>query len=134
MVLFSLIVQYKESTMTSPIDTNSLDDKHFNQLTPAQLERLAILAEECGEVVHIIGKIMRHGLDSCHPSTMLSNREALTKEMGDVRYAMIALCKAGDIVKDDVHMYADAKTEKIQQYLHHQEYAGYPRKGQIGNE
>lgn len=115
-------------------DTNTVDDNHFNQLSPAEAERLAILAEECGEVIQIIGKILRHGFDSCHPSTMLSNREALTKEMGDVRYAMIALCNAGDIVKDDVHMYADAKAEKIKQYLHHQEFAGYPQRGQIGNE
>ena len=36
-------------------------DDHFNNLTPGEAERLAILAEECGEVIQIIGKILRHG-------------------------------------------------------------------------
>ena len=34
---------------------------NFNQLTPAETERLAILAEECGEVIQAVGKILRHG-------------------------------------------------------------------------
>ena len=33
----------------------------FNGLTPAEAERLALLMEECGEVVQIIGKVLRHG-------------------------------------------------------------------------
>jgi hypothetical protein len=36
----------------------------FNQLTDAEAERLALLAEECGEVVQVIGKILRHGYES----------------------------------------------------------------------
>ena len=34
---------------------------HFNKLTPAQAERLAILIEECGEVIQAATKILRHG-------------------------------------------------------------------------
>lgn len=41
--------------------------EHFNGLTPAEAERLAMLSEECGEVIQIIGKILRHGYDSYHP-------------------------------------------------------------------
>ena len=37
---------------------------HVNNLSNEQLEALAILAEECGEVIQVIGKIIRHGLDS----------------------------------------------------------------------
>lgn len=36
-------------------------------LTNAELERLAILMEECAEVQHIIGKIIRHGYESFNP-------------------------------------------------------------------
>ncbi len=35
---------------------------HFNELTPAEAERLAYLAEECGEAIQIIGKILRPSL------------------------------------------------------------------------
>ena len=41
---------------------------HFNGLTPAEAERLAMLAEECGEVIQMVGKILRHGYDSYHPA------------------------------------------------------------------
>lgn len=34
---------------------------HFNRLTPGQLERLAVLVEECGEAIQAVGKIMRRG-------------------------------------------------------------------------
>ena len=35
--------------------------EHFNGLTPAEDERLAMLAEECAEVIKIVSKIQRHG-------------------------------------------------------------------------
>ena len=34
---------------------------NFNRLSPAEYERLAILAEEMGEAQQALGKIMRHG-------------------------------------------------------------------------
>lgn len=34
--------------------------ENFNGMTPAETERLAILVEECGEVVQIGMKILRH--------------------------------------------------------------------------
>ena len=33
----------------------------FNELSPAEVERLAILAEEMGEAIQVIGKVLRHG-------------------------------------------------------------------------
>lgn len=67
-----------------------LADAHFNELTPAQMERLAILSEECGEVIQIIGKILRHGYDSCNPfgANPETNREGLLRELMDVSAAM----------------------------------------------
>jgi NTP pyrophosphatase (non-canonical NTP hydrolase) len=93
---------------------------HFNKLTPAEAERLALLSEECGELVQAIGKILRHGYESCHPETMIRNRVALEHEMGDVRAAMIILCEAGDTDKYAVHMNADKKLKFVRPYLHHQ--------------
>src|SRR5579872_899269 len=37
------------------------------RLTPAQIERLALLAEECGEVMQAVSKILRHGYESRNP-------------------------------------------------------------------
>jgi hypothetical protein len=36
-------------------------------MAEAERERLAMLAEEAGEIVQIIGKILRHGYESYHP-------------------------------------------------------------------
>jgi hypothetical protein len=98
-----------------PLSSN----QHFNALSPVELELLSLLAEECGEVVQIIGKILRHGLHSYHPTSEQINSYTLEREMGDVRAAMILLCEAGITRKSMVHQCADAKLRRITQYLHH---------------
>ena len=96
----------------------------MNNLTPAQLERLALLAEEMGEALHAIGKILRHGYESSDPTLpkdqQISNRSMLTKELGDVRAAMILLCQAADLSKDTIHYWADAKLRSVRKWMHHQ--------------
>ena len=96
-------------------------NKNFNKLTPAETERLAILAEECAEVIQVVSKILRHGYADAAPDVPVhtENRVHLEKEMGDVRYAMIAMCEAGDTSKENIHAYADDKRERIKQWLHH---------------
>jgi len=94
--------------------------KHFNDLTPAEAERLALLLEEMGEAQQIIGKILRHGYESTHPRGDTTNRRLLENELGDVRHAMIRLCDAGDLNKVEIHKHADLKAKTVLQYLHHQ--------------
>lgn len=96
---------------------------NFNQLTPAETERLACLAEEMGEAIQVIGKILRHGYDSFSPKDPLqtTNRTLLERELGDVRYWMIEMCINDDLIKANIHAYADAKSIKVKPYLHHQE-------------
>ena len=93
-----------------------------NGLSVAEAERLALLAEECGELVQAIGKVLRHGYDSTHPADPHgpNNRANLEREMGDVRAAMILLCSAGDANKAEVRALAEMKLVKVRQYLHHQ--------------
>ncbi len=93
--------------------------EHFNGLTPAAAELLAILAEECAEVIQIISKIQRHGLRSYHPESREVNAYTLEREMGDVRAAMILVCEAGIARKSTVHLLADEKLKRIDRYLHH---------------
>jgi NTP pyrophosphatase (non-canonical NTP hydrolase) len=95
--------------------------KHFNQLTPAEAERLAVLLEEMGEAQQAIGKILRHGYNSRHPAGGETNRETLERELGDVLYAMLTLCRKGDVQEESLEEWAKKKHSKIEQYLHHSE-------------
>lgn len=58
--------------------------EHFNRLTPAEAERLAMLAEEAGEIVQVVGKILRHGYESHYPGIPSeTNRDLLANEVCD---------------------------------------------------
>ena len=95
--------------------------EHFNKLTPAEAERLALLAEECAEVILAVGKILRHGYESCHPDRDENNRYDLEEECGHVRYAMIKMCDSGDLDKEHIHLSADYKAKYVKHYLHYDE-------------
>jgi NTP pyrophosphatase (non-canonical NTP hydrolase) len=96
--------------------------QHFNGLTEAQAERLAILAEECAEVIQVVGKILRHGLESTNPlfSNAPTNRQLLAKELGDLSYATDMVKHAGDVDSEAVTDAWLEKVGKIHRYLHHQ--------------
>lgn len=92
--------------------------KHFNQLSPSEAERLAILAEEAGEVVQIVGKILRHGLDSHHPDDpSRTNRMMLENEICDFYAAVSLMCEQGDIPYCAA---LDDHINKKLRYAHHQ--------------
>jgi NTP pyrophosphatase (non-canonical NTP hydrolase) len=103
---------------------------HFNGLTPGEAERLALFIEECGEAIQAACKVLRHGYQSFDPTARyidrITNRGALEQEMGDVRAAMILLCR-NDINKAGVHIRADEKLESVKQWLHHQDFANSGR-------
>lgn len=69
---------------------------------------LSKLAEECGELVQVIGKLMgtRGHIDHWDGTDLLVR---LVEEMGDVRAALIFACEANDISKAKVHQRADTK-------------------------
>ena len=58
--------------------------QHYNGLSPEVAELLAVLAEECGEVVQRVGKILRHGIGSVSPYSGLANKTSLEDEITDV--------------------------------------------------
>lgn len=89
-------------------------------MTSAELERLAILSEELGEVQQVIGKIYRHGYKSTHPDGGPANRDLLSLELGDVLVAMMLLIGAGDVSRLGIEMRVPLKLRKLQQYTHHQ--------------
>lgn len=95
--------------------------EHFNKLTPAQAERLAILMEECAEVQQVIGKILRHGYSSTYPANPAgpNNRELLTLEVGHLVCA-IELVTNQDLNPRGVEIHKHDKKSSMAQYLHHQ--------------
>jgi len=90
-------------------------------LSPAELERLALLMEEMGEAAQAIGKIIRHGYESRHPDGGPTNRETLEKELGDVSASLSMMIEAGDLRVAAIARHNDRKRENVQQYLHHQD-------------
>ena len=68
-------------------------------------EILTITQEECGELVQVISKVRRFGLEE--------NRARLTQEAGDV-LSMIELMIEHDIIsRDDVELAKRNKIEKL---------------------
>lgn len=92
-----------------------------NELTAAQVERLAILAEELGEAQQIIGKILRHGYESGNPLVdYVSNRTLLEHECGDIYEAILMLIRAKDVSDAEIFRRQAEKHESIKRWLHHQ--------------
>lgn len=96
---------------------------HFNQLTPAEQERLAIVIEECGEVVQAACKILRHGYESTNPKVVdcETNRKALQRELGDLQHAILRMEEAEDVSTYAITTRRLEKPARIKPYLHHQE-------------
>jgi hypothetical protein len=93
---------------------------YFNKLTPAQLERLAILGEEMAEAQHVIGKILRHGYASVNPDRPTSaNKLLLQDELGHVAFAVSMLTEAGDLSEAAIDAQRKHKARSIAKYLHH---------------
>jgi len=94
--------------------------EHFNGLSPAHAERIALLLEECGEVVQICGKILRHGEFSYHPGNPnVPNRQILEREIGDVICAIELMQVNGDISETKIDGFREDKHVNVRQYLHH---------------
>ena len=92
----------------------------FNGLSHAQAERLALLAEECGEVIQVIGKILRHGYESAHPDGGPANRELLENELGVLRASYRLMIRETDFSEANMARAFTSKTARMGRYLHHQ--------------
>ena len=97
-----------------------IDDLPFNELTPEQTERFALLSEECGEVVHILGKIFRHGTGSINPVTREGdNHHLLGCEVGDLLCAIDILVDAGHLDRREIEKARLRKHASVEQWLHY---------------
>lgn len=90
-------------------------------MTRAQLERLAVLTEELGEALHMVGKTLRHGFESTHKDyNSVSNKDNLVMELGHVKYAIELMVEAGDIDGASIKTASLQKWNKPNKYLHYQ--------------
>lgn len=94
--------------------------KSFNKLSAAQIERLAILAEECGETVQATMKVVRRGYDRKHPRKPgPTNRGHLEEEIGNVLNAVEMMVEAGDVRSKKIKESLESKRERVKKYLYH---------------
>lgn len=95
-------------------------------MTEAEKERLAMLAEEAGEIVQIVGKILRHGYENYHPNDAekITNREHLFQELRDLDGVIYGMQQSGDLPTTDVESYHNDIKKSWQKKLkwsYHQE-------------
>lgn len=97
------------------------DIRFDNHLSPAELERLALLGEDCAEVGKTIGKIVRHGYASRNPDVADSptNREDLEREIGDLLWTIDLMAHCGDVSMLRARADAGRHARKTR-YLHQQ--------------
>lgn len=95
----------------------------INKLTDAENERLAILSEECGEIIQVIGKIQRHGYASYHPNNPdVINRRLLEREIGDLLANIDLMISRNDLNKTNINNSKDMKKINRPKYTHYQKY------------
>ena len=81
-----------------------------------ETEILNILQEECAEVIQMVSKCRRFGIDEQHLKTDKPNRAKLTEEIGDV-LAMINLCIQYKIVSQtEVIVAQENKFKKLKEW------------------
>jgi NTP pyrophosphatase (non-canonical NTP hydrolase) len=90
-------------------------------LTPGEVERLAILAEECGEVATAVGKILRFGWESQSPYGGKPNRKALEQELGNVRAVVNLMLDAGDLNLNAIQSWQRNKRVALMKWTLYQE-------------
>jgi len=99
-----------------------MNKPHFNKLSNAELERLACLAEECGEVIQVIGKVIRHGYADSHPKYgNKPTRAMLEQEIADLQLIIDLMIREKDIDSFKMFDYYKLKSDKINKSLRYNE-------------
>jgi len=82
------------------------------------LEVLAMVSEECGEVVQAIGKALRHGIDDWNPVTGIDNKDAIVTELADVIAVAVLLLEFLEIPQSTIDANYERKFTKLLEYTH----------------
>jgi NTP pyrophosphatase (non-canonical NTP hydrolase) len=79
-------------------------------------EVMDILQEECAEVIQVVSKISRFGIDNFKPGKLKTNREHLEEEIGDVLAMIDILQKMDEVSFNNIEAARVAKIEKLKQW------------------
>lgn len=95
----------------------------FAKLTDAERERLEMLAEEAGEVVQAVMKILRHGYENYHPDRdpRTTNAVYLVREITDFAAVVYMMGDAGDIKPPEPGDIEETASRKLR-FTYHQPY------------
>ncbi len=95
-----------------------MNKPHFNKLSNAELERLACLAEECGEVIQIVNKTIRHGYENSHEKyNNKTPRAMLEQEIADLFVIVELMIREEDIDTTNLTQCYGFKKGKINKSL-----------------
>lgn len=100
-----------------------------------------MLAEECAEVVQVVGKILRHGYQSYHPNDLTpvaaggetelvpkmgakDNRRLLSDELTDLEAVVEMMFETGDLSHPRTGSAISEAISKKLRYAHHQQPKG----------
>lgn len=90
-----------------------------NRIGEPEQERLGLYSEEMGEAQQVVGKILRHGIDSYHPDRPgVSNAQLLELEAGHVLAAIDLLVACGTLDREALEKSRRSKLEKLRRWLH----------------
>lgn len=90
-----------------------------NNLTEAEIERIAKLIEECAEVQQVLAKILKWGYEHKKPDTLYTNRYVLTEELADLENAVRLLVKYEDVQSVVISQMKFNKIARINKHLIH---------------
>lgn len=92
-----------------------------NQLNLDQIERIALLMEEMGELQQSLGKVLRHGYHSCDPTNPehLGNSADVAREAAQVRWCIDFMLDNNDFPFSIYQEEKTKRTKTVGEYLHH---------------
>lgn len=97
----------------------------FGDMTNAQRERLEMLIEEAAEIIQVGTKILRHGYQSHHPNSSVTNRLDLEKELIQFWTVYERMAHHGEIGRLDFYDSPKIWAKKMK-YTHHQPAFSHP--------
>jgi hypothetical protein len=89
-------------------------------LRPAQVERLVMLIERCGEVSVMAGKVLRYGYNGTSPRTGLPNRVVLERKVGGLLAMIDLMARTGDARLCEVRTSRDWASKHLADWAIHQ--------------